>query len=246
MKLRFFPLVAGALLVVGCGWHELGRPIGTGLYGVTAPTGVVTALGEAAPADVIALGVRCEASDIAACTQVAAMFRDGVAALPVVDAHGGGEHGAEHGGDHAEASGDAAHGEAAPAAHGEPAAHGDDHGGHGDHAAAAPALGWAVTPDAAKAAELFATSCDAGWPASCLALAHAHHDGAGVAHDEARAHALMAEACEHGLSEACLDLAGLLEHDASGHGEAIALYETACQRNVAAGCVGRDRLAAGH
>lgn len=245
MKLRFIPLIGGALLVFGCGWHELGRPIGTAIYAVPAPTGVVDALGANATADALALGARCEAADFAACTQVAAIFRDGLEDKPAYDPHSGGGHGDDHGdAPAAEASGE--HGAAADA-------HGDNgHGAdaHGDDGHGADAHGgghaWAVAPNAAKAAELFEVTCQAGWATSCLALGHAYAEGHGVAADPARAHSLMAGACEDGLSEACLDLAAELEHSSGGHAEALALYETACLRNVAAGCVGRDRLVAGH
>jgi TPR repeat protein len=122
--------------------------------------------------------------------------------------------------------------------------------------------GQGAAQDKAKAARLFQIACGRGFAMGCTNLALMYEKGDGVAQDLAQAVALYQRACTNGLAAGCdaVKLAAQLFRDGcdagtalrcanlgdlyarglgveANKGEAVRLYQGACQKGIARACV---------
>jgi len=105
--------------------------------------------------------------------------------------------------------------------------------------------GLLVSPEDARAVELFQRSCDGGSMAGCAALGWMVQRGWGVARDEARALTLYERACRGGDADGCAGLAYLAyvgRGTERGVGRAARLYGRACDAGSLRGCAGLGSL----
>jgi TPR repeat protein len=83
--------------------------------------------------------------------------------------------------------------------------------------------------------------CDGGDTKACMRLAAAYDSGAGVPPDDEKSRSLFERACKLGDYEGCVSLGVQLEARElaipDGPKRAIALYQAACDHDVASGCL---------
>jgi TPR repeat protein len=84
-------------------------------------------------------------------------------------------------------------------------------------------------------------ACESGDSKACMRLAAAYDSGSGVAADDAKSRALFERACKLENYEGCVSLGVQLEarelQIPDGPQRAIALYQSACDHDVANGCL---------
>lgn len=84
-------------------------------------------------------------------------------------------------------------------------------------------------------------SCDSGDTKACMRLAAAYDSGSGVSADDEKSRNLFERACKLGDYEGCVSLGVQLEarelQIPDGPQRAIALYQSACDHDVANGCL---------
>jgi uncharacterized protein len=95
--------------------------------------------------------------------------------------------------------------------------------------------------EAGHSAEGDEKSCDSGDTKACMRLAAAYDSGSGVSADDEKSRNSFERACKLGDYEGCVSLGVQLEarelQIPDGPQRAIALYQSACDHNVANGCL---------
>ena len=94
---------------------------------------------------------------------------------------------------------------------------------------------------AGHSAESDQSECDAGKAAACMRLAAAYDSGLGVPASDERSQALFDRACQLADYEGCVSLGVQLDARSSTNPEgpkrAVELYRSACEHDVASGCL---------